>query len=109
MANTNNTLDFKQIVKAEPALVYQAFTNATTLREYLCDVASVDPKLGGRIYLAGITATTAPAASTRLEENQALGFTWMGRDDPGPTQVDIRHPAPRIRRAGAPGPYRAWR
>jgi uncharacterized protein YndB with AHSA1/START domain len=89
MANKNHTLSFDQIVKAEPALAYQAFTNATTLREFLCDVASVDPKLGGRIYLAWNNGYYSAGCLTRLEENQAVGFTWMGRDDPGPTQVDI--------------------
>ncbi len=89
MANKNHTLNFDQIVKAEPALAYQAFTNATTLREFLCDVASVDPKLGGRIYLAWNNGYYSAGCLTRLEENQVVGFTWMGRDDPGPTQVDI--------------------
>ncbi len=89
MANEKNTLSFTQIVKTEPATVYQAFTNATTLREYLCDVASVDPKLGGRIYLAWNNGYYSAGCLTRLDENRALGFTWMGRDDPGPTQVDI--------------------
>ena len=89
MANQKHTLSFDQIVKVAPDLTYQAFTNATTLREFLCDVASVDPKLGGRIYLAWNNGYYSAGCLTRLEENQAVGFTWMGRDDPGPTQVDI--------------------
>jgi uncharacterized protein YndB with AHSA1/START domain len=92
MASKKKSLSFTQIVNAEPALVYQAFTNATILREYLCNVASVEPKLGGRIYLAWDNGYYSAGCLTRLSENQALGFTWMGRDDPGPTQVEINFP-----------------
>ena len=39
-------------LKADVQQVYQAFTNATVLREWFCDIATVSPNSGGRIYMA---------------------------------------------------------
>lgn len=89
MSAKPKTLTFQHFVMAEPAVIYRAFTNATDLREYFCDVATVDPKADGRIYMAWDNGYFTAGAYTRLEPGQAVGFTWMGRDDPGQTQVDI--------------------
>jgi uncharacterized protein YndB with AHSA1/START domain len=48
---SSQTLSFTQLVKTSPESVYDAFTNATQLREWLCNVATVVPRPGGRIYL----------------------------------------------------------
>ena len=52
MVARSQTLTFQKLVKVKPALVYRAFTNSTSLREWFCDVATVDPKPGGRMYVA---------------------------------------------------------
>ena len=38
-------------IQVSPKMAYRAFTNATSLREWLCDVATVEPRPNGRIYL----------------------------------------------------------
>ncbi len=45
------TLEFAVAVAAPPAEVFRAFTRATPLRDWLCDVALADARPGGRIYL----------------------------------------------------------
>jgi len=86
--NSRN-LSFEQRVNADPSLVYHAFTNATTLRDFFCNIATVDPKPGGRIYMAWEAGYYTAGLFTQLEENQKVGFSWLGRDDPGPTEVEI--------------------
>ena len=83
-------LTFEQKINVEPALVYRSFTRATDLREFMCNVATVDPKIGGRIYLAWEAGYFFMGHFTHLEENKSLSFTWLGKGDPGPTKVDIR-------------------
>jgi uncharacterized protein YndB with AHSA1/START domain len=82
-------LSFKQKIAASPAQVYHALTNATILREYTCQVATTDPKAGGRVYMAWENGYYMAGEFSHLEENKAIAFTWLGKGDPGPTSVEI--------------------
>jgi uncharacterized protein YndB with AHSA1/START domain len=90
MSPNNQSLSFDQKINCAPSLVYQAFTNATTLREFMCEVATVDPKPGGRFYMAWDSGFYTAGSYTQLEENKLVAFTWNGRDDPAASQVEIR-------------------
>lgn len=46
----SQTVVSEQFIEASPELVYQAFTRAILLHEWLCDFASVAPRPGGRMY-----------------------------------------------------------
>jgi len=83
-------LTFEQTVQAPIDQVYRAFTNATALREWLCDTATVDARSGGRVYLAWISNYFAAGVYTQLEPNALVAFTWAGLDDPAPTHVEVR-------------------
>ena len=78
-----------QNVKASPEQVFYAFTHGTALREWLCDFATVQPRPDGRIYLAWDSGYTMSGAFTQVEPGKALGFTWLGRGEPGPTRVTV--------------------
>jgi len=82
-------LKFEQFVKAPPPQVYQAFTNATLLKEWCCDVATVDPKPGGRLYMSWNEGFYTSGEYTALEKDKSIAFTWRGRADPGQTKVDV--------------------
>ena len=71
-------LTFEQTVQAPIDQVYRAFTNATALREWLCDTATVDARPGGRVYLAWISNYFAAGVYTQLEPNALVAFTWAG-------------------------------
>lgn len=86
---TLDILKFEQTVNAPAAQVYKAFTNATSLREWLCDVATVNPKPGGRMYLAWNNGYYTCGEYTALDEDQSIAFTWLGRGEPGQTEVKV--------------------
>jgi uncharacterized protein YndB with AHSA1/START domain len=80
---------FEQFVSGSTAEVYLAFTNATLLRRWMCDVATVSTKMGGRFYVAWNNGFYASGEYTRLEAERSLGFSWFGRGDPAQTQVEV--------------------
>lgn len=82
-------LVFTRSINAPVEHVYHAFTNATALREWLCDVASVVPRSGGRVYVAWNNGYYASGEFTSLERDRCIAFSWYGRGEPRPTQVEI--------------------
>ena len=89
MKTPSRSLSYEQIINAASEPIYQAFSNATLLREFMCQIATVNPKVGGRIYLAWDNDYYAAGVFTKLEENRSIGFTWQGPGEPGQTQVEI--------------------
>jgi len=83
------TLSFSQLVKAKPSEVYRSFINATALREWLCDTATVIPHAGGRLYLWWNSGYYASGEFLETESGQKLVFTWLGRGEPGSSQVQV--------------------
>ena len=83
------TLSFSHMVKAPPAAVYRAFTNATALREWLCQIATVVPRAGGRLYLWWNTGYYTSGEFITAEPQEKIVFTWHGRGEPGPTKVQV--------------------
>ncbi len=83
-------ISFEQFIQAPPSQVYRAFTNASALREWLCDLATVAPRPGGRIYLAWNSGFYSSGEYTAAEPDQQVAFTWMGREDPGRSQVLVQ-------------------
>ena len=80
---------FKKIIKASADLIYRAFTSATALREWLCDVSTTNPTEGGRIYLSWFRGYYASGNFTKLVPNKAVSFSWIGKNEPGWTSVDV--------------------
>lgn len=76
-------------LQAPVRLVYRAFTNSTSLREWLCDAATVDPHPNGRIYLAWRRDFFSSGHYLELEENKRVVFQWRSNTDPGPTRVTV--------------------
>ena len=81
------SLTFQQYVKASPAEVYHVLTNSTRLREWMCDLATTDPKINGRVYLAWFPGFYAAGHFTALEPEKTVAYTWYGRDEITSTQV----------------------
>jgi uncharacterized protein YndB with AHSA1/START domain len=87
---STRVISFEHFIHASPSQVYYAFTNATALREWLCDLATVVPRPGGRIYLAWNSGFYTSGEYTALEAGKQVEFTWLGREDPGHSQVLVR-------------------
>lgn len=81
--------EFTQPVQASPQQVFHAFTNATALKEWMCDVATLVPRTGGRIYMAWNSGFYAAGEFTRFEPDRSLAYRWFGRGEPAPTLVKV--------------------
>ncbi len=80
---------YAQAVNASPQQVYRSFTNATALREWLCDTATLNPRSGGHVFLSWNNGYYACGEFLKLQENKEVALTWKGRDDPTPSKVRV--------------------
>jgi uncharacterized protein YndB with AHSA1/START domain len=87
MARTAITLE--QQIEAPPAQVYQAFTNSTALREWLCDAAMAHTSKGGRLHLWWASGYYSTGEYRKLVPDEQVSFTWRGRGEPGETRVSV--------------------
>ena len=89
MSPETQSVTSEKFIKAPAAQVYLAFTNATLLKEWLCDVATVSPKPGGRMYLWWNGDFYSSGEYVDLEPNRSITFQWFGRGESIPTQVAV--------------------
>ena len=76
-------------VRASARLAYRAFTNSTALREWLCDVATVEPHPSGRMYLWWRGDFYSSGHYLELDENKCIRFRWFANIDSAPTEVTV--------------------
>ncbi|MFN8381177.1 MAG: SRPBCC domain-containing protein [Anaerolineales bacterium] len=76
-------------VQAPLKFAYRAFTNATSLREWLCDVATVEPHPRGRMYMWWRGDFYSSGHYLEVEENKCVKFRWFSNIDPAPTEVTV--------------------
>ena len=86
---SSQSISYKRNVRVPVMGAYRAFTNATALREWLCDVATVQPREGGRLYLAWNSGYYVSGKYLFVEPNKKVVFSWRGQKDPTPTQVKV--------------------
>jgi len=77
------------IVEATVQHAYRAFTNGNSLREWLCDVATVQAKVNGRIYLWWRGDCYSSGHFLRLEKNKNIVFRWQSNTDVAPSTVSV--------------------
>ncbi|MDX1689361.1 MAG: SRPBCC domain-containing protein, partial [Candidatus Promineifilaceae bacterium] len=87
MTTDTRTLTFERKIQAPAAELFRAFSNATALREWLSDVATVSPREGGRFYLAWNDGYYTSGTFTSLVPDEEVAFTWHSPVDPGPSAV----------------------
>jgi uncharacterized protein YndB with AHSA1/START domain len=76
-------------VLAPIKLAYRAFTNATSLREWLCDVATVEAHPNGRMYLWWRGDFYSSGHYLELDETKRVRFRWFSNIDSAPTEVTV--------------------
>jgi uncharacterized protein YndB with AHSA1/START domain len=84
-----STVTTQVLVQAPPKFAYRAFTSSTALREWLCDVATVEPHPDGRMYLWWRGNFSSNGKYLELEENRCVKFQWYSNIDPAPTDVTV--------------------
>jgi uncharacterized protein YndB with AHSA1/START domain len=65
-------------VLAPIKMAYRAFTNSTALREWLCDVATIEVHPNGRMYLWWRGDFYSSGHYLELDENQCVRFLGFG-------------------------------
>lgn len=83
------TVSAETFVNAPTKLAYRAFTNSTSLREWLCDVATVEKHPKGRMYLWWRGDFYSSGHYIELDENKCIKFRWYSSIDPAPTEVTV--------------------
>lgn len=83
------TVSTETFVKASAKAAYRAFTNSTSLREWLSDVATVEPHPKGRMYLWWRGDFYSSGHFLELEDNKCVKFRWFANIDPAPTEVTV--------------------
>jgi uncharacterized protein YndB with AHSA1/START domain len=89
MARDQNFVKQKIKVAANLTQAYAAFTHPATLSHWLSNGAQAEAHPGGRIYLWWENGYYASGEFTTLEPEKKIEFTWLGRDDPGKTLVQV--------------------
>jgi uncharacterized protein YndB with AHSA1/START domain len=83
------TKKLEKFIQAPPSEVYHYFTNSTALRDWVCDVATADPRPAGHLYMCWQGDYYTSGEYLRLEKDKFVSFTWLGRGEPHKTRVDI--------------------
>jgi uncharacterized protein YndB with AHSA1/START domain len=78
---------YTRTVAAPLSEAYRAFTHPVALRDWLCEVAEVEPRAGGRFYLGWDNGHYTAGRYTELARNERVGFTWRGPSEPADSQV----------------------
>lgn len=76
-------------LQAAPALVYRAWSNSSVLREWLCDIATSAPHVGGHIFLGWHSGFSTHGTFTHLKPEKEIVFSWRGVFDQAMTEVAV--------------------
>ncbi|MEW5829571.1 MAG: SRPBCC domain-containing protein [Chloroflexota bacterium] len=76
-------------VEVPAAMAYRAFTNATSLREWLCDAATVEAHPRGRMYLWWRGDFYSSGHYLEVDKDRSVRFRWYSSIDPAPTEVQV--------------------
>jgi uncharacterized protein YndB with AHSA1/START domain len=82
-------ISFQRELKVPPAEVFRAFTNSMACREWLCDVATIDPREGGRVYLWWDHGNFIAGKFTHFVPGEKIEISCQGCNEPTPTKISI--------------------
>lgn len=85
----NNDIVLEKEIHAPADLIYRAFTSATALREWLCHISTSNPEEGCWFNLAWNGGYYASGHFINLIPNEAISFTWIGKNEPAWTVVEV--------------------
>lgn len=86
---SSENISLIRVIETDPESAYRAFTNATELRGWLCNVATVIPRPGGRLYMWWESGFYTSGEFTAAEPGKSVSFNWFGKGDPAQSQVEV--------------------
>ncbi len=81
---------FQTSIDAPVEQVYRCFTRGVGFQEWLSNGARTFPQAGGMLTLWWNYGFYMVGEFTRLEPNAFVAFTWHGRGEPQPSQVQVQ-------------------
>lgn len=78
-----------QTIQAPVEQVYRSFTERDWIRDWFCDSAYIEARVGGPFVFSWYTQYFAMGTFTALEENQKIAFTWRGAGETEDSQIEI--------------------
>lgn len=87
---TDDILTVAYTVRGKPAEAFRAFTNVTALRDWLCNLAEVEARSGGRFFFAWQDGHQAWGRFSIFEPGKRLAFTWHHDAQPDGSTVEVR-------------------
>ncbi len=86
----DKSLVFEHEINASAADIFKAFTNSAHLKHWLCQIASVDGSIDGRVYIAWENSYYTAGHFVEFIPDEKVVFTWNGKGEPNPTEVTIQ-------------------
>jgi len=77
------------LIQAPQRVVFESFTKASELREWLCDQAYTSPQVRGRYWLRWRDGSKIEGHYINIVAPSALAFVWRAADAPGQTTVRV--------------------
>lgn len=90
MSSQDFSIAIEQTVHAPASEVFRAFTNATALREWLCDVATTDPRPGGRFFIAWNNGDFTAGSFTKIDPDKEIEIKTHSNLDSTVVTLNIR-------------------
>lgn len=90
MENTNTALRLTRLIEATAEDVSYAFFTAQGWRDWMCDSVRFQGRPGGTYQFAWNSGWYASGSILELDRPTQLRMTWQGKDEPGPTEVDVK-------------------
>lgn len=78
-----------QYIAAPATEAYRAFTRSLAVREWMSDGAVLDARPDGHFCFWWHSGHHAMGEFTALKPDRRVAFTWLGRGEPGATQVEV--------------------
>ncbi len=89
MSQDLNLFAFQRVIPVEADQIYRCFTSGPGFQEWLCRSAHISARPGGFLTLSWHSGYFTFGEYIRLEPNREILFTWHGRGEPQPTQVQV--------------------
>jgi uncharacterized protein YndB with AHSA1/START domain len=90
---TDGRIEKHVLIKAAPAIIFNALTDARDLVRWFCDRATSDPRIGGELtafWRDHKSGQRGRAVFTHLEPNAFVGLRWLEEGE-GPGRADYTH------------------
>jgi uncharacterized protein YndB with AHSA1/START domain len=89
MKTDSTAVKLVRTIQASPEMIWEALTQASGLREWMCDGARTQPRKGGLIQVWWNSGYEARGVFTVCKPPGTLAFTWNSPMEPGETSVKL--------------------